>query len=220
MAVGLNSSAGSAVGAAIGAATGGGSAVGVGSALGAILGGAVGPSYTPGGGGEVRRQLSSTQPPWPSELQETFIKWLSVYDLETYETGNGVWNRASKGSASNWYDAYALALNTKDADGNYLWISGRFTLDGNYKPIPIEQAAQAIGSGSSGAAGGSPGKSLTMSAIKLWWNSRKPWQKWAWRILGLGVVVGVPILIFRKRKIKVRTRTKKVYVKPRNKYTR
>jgi hypothetical protein len=151
---------------------------------------------------------------------ETFIRWLSIYDPDTYETGNGVWNRASKGSASNWYDAYALALNTKDADGNYVWRDGSFTLDGNYQPIPLSQEPSAAGKTQGG--GAAAPKSITTAAIKLWWGSRKPWQKWAWRLLGAGAVAGLLYVFgaFKKRPKKTRTKVKKVYVKRPSKYTR
>lgn len=208
------------MGAALGSA-----APGVGTAFGAAIGGAVGSLLATPQGAEVKRQLAN----WPEWKLQLYSAWLKQFDPARWASGD-VW-ASGNGNASRWNDAYysTNAVNKPEVNGVRPWLEGRFTLDANLNPIPLEAGPGSSATPMGGVAPGgfakstAPGTSSStfMDDMKAKWNALKPWQKVAWGALGAGVVVGLPVLVFKKRKVikrsasrlrdRVRTRARRSY---------
>jgi len=181
--------AGQAAGLLAGAAAGGPGGAATGQAAGALLGGAFGPGYTPGGGGEVRRQLAN----WPPAVLELYLKWLSEFQPATYESGD-VWDASP--NCSLWYDRYCQARDwVRDEANQPVWIEGQYTLDAQLNPIPMTQTTA---TGKGGAPGGKSGGA--QAALP----PGSPWylKLWAWvkdnTVTTLLVVGGVVVLLMWK----------------------
>lgn len=188
------SAAGSIVGLIAGALTTGGAGAGVGSAVGSAIGGLFGPSYTPGGGGEVRRELGNNWA-WTTEVPgklERYIKWLSMYWPACYDGTMSVWDNgvAALPSPSVWNGKFMSAMSTTDANGIVRSGTNDWNLDQNGNPTNVAVYATDTRTG-----GNTGGPALRVVQASWWqrqwaklteqWNTAKPVGKVIIVVVGL-----------------------------------
>jgi len=201
------SGAASVLGAIAGTAAGG---PGVGTAVGAAVGGMIGPSYTPGGGGEIRRGLAADG--WPTWRLETYIKWLSLYYPDVYNGKPGVsmWDLPGIGSPGQWNGALSRAILETNANGERIRNEGgNWTLDKNGNPVGGGVSNPAASEGGSGTRNQQVD---TGSDVSRMWGAVKQWFVDN-TLLGLGIAAAAVWLVWyaffrKKRKARRRSRRK------------